>query len=69
MVLLTGTYAIIGTMCVEFENVMKSTMKKKKSCAPNNFRIKTIETENYLLKTVELEKKGNNVAFSKDLAV
>ena len=25
----TGTYAIIGTTCVEFENVMKSTMKKK----------------------------------------
>ena len=25
----TGTYAIIGTTCVEFENVMKSTTKKK----------------------------------------
>ena len=25
-----GTYAIIGTMCVEFENVMKSTTKKIK---------------------------------------
>ena len=25
----TGTFAGIGTMCVEFENVMKSTMKKK----------------------------------------
>ena len=24
----TGTYAIIGTTCVEFENVMKSTTKK-----------------------------------------
>ena len=24
-----GTYAIIGTLCVEFENVMKSTHKKK----------------------------------------
>ena len=27
----TGTYAIIGTTCVEFENVMKSTTKKKKN--------------------------------------
>ena len=26
---LTGTYAGIGTTCVEFENVMKSAMKKK----------------------------------------
>ena len=26
----TGTYAIIGTTCVEFENVMKNTTKKKK---------------------------------------
>ena len=26
----TGAYAIIGITCVEFENVMKSTMKKKK---------------------------------------
>ena len=25
----TGTYAGIGTTCVEFENVMKSTMIKK----------------------------------------
>ena len=25
----TGTYAGIGTTCVEFENVMKSAMKKK----------------------------------------
>ena len=25
----TGTYAIIGTTCVEFENVMKSTTEKK----------------------------------------
>ena len=25
----TGTYAIIGTTCVKFENVMKSTTKKK----------------------------------------
>ena len=29
----TGTYAGIGTTCVEFENVMKSaTKKKKKKC-------------------------------------
>ena len=28
----TGTYAIIGTTCVEFENVMKSTTKKKCVC-------------------------------------
>ena len=26
----TGTYAIIGTTCVEFENVMKRPTKKKK---------------------------------------
>ena len=25
----TGTYAIIGTTCVEFENVTKSTTKKQ----------------------------------------
>ena len=26
----TGTYSIIGTMCVKFENVMKSKTKKNK---------------------------------------
>ena len=30
----TGTYAVIGTNCVEFENIMKSAQKKKK-----NYRI------------------------------
>ena len=28
----TGTYAGIGTMCVVFENVIKSAMKKNTSC-------------------------------------
>ena len=31
----TGTYAIIGTTCFEFENVMKSTTKKKKKLMHN----------------------------------
>ena len=46
----TGTYAIIGTTCVEFENVMQSTTKKKRlliflNCISLYFEIKKFEIE------------------------
>ena len=34
----TGTYAVIGTNCVEFESVMKSAQTKKKFCIKRNFK-------------------------------